>query len=229
MIIKSSARWILTQTEGVIRFQLQYTQTPAMPFDSLREINAWRRILYLTQLVGRDPNRYGGFGYGNISQRVEPFDAPECERRFVISGTQTGNLAHLTEEHYATVNACYPDRNTVVAEGPIRPSSESLTHGAVYATDDGLRCVIHVHSPHIWRSARELDMPATHESVAQGTPEMAEEVRRLFRDTSVRERLIFAMGGHEDGVVSFGVTFEEAGTVMINYLARALQLQPGLW
>lgn len=58
-----------------------------------------------------------------------------------------------------------------------------------------------------------------------GTPEMAREVRRLFPHTAVRERMIFAMGGHEDGVVAFGHTSEQAGTVMLAILARALAIK----
>jgi len=215
----------VNQQEGVIRFRLQFAQAPPIPGDDLCEINAWRKILYLLQLIGQGPDRYGGFGYGNISQRLEPFDAPEHQRRFIVSGTQTGGLADLTGEHYATVLECYPERNFIVAEGPSRPSSESLTHGMLYALDNSLRCVIHVHSPHIWRSAQALDIPTTREGVAQGTPEMAAETRQLFRDTAVRERLIFAMGGHEDGVVSFGQTVEEAGMVVVHYRARAFQLE----
>ncbi len=215
----------MNQQEGIVKFRLRFTQASPIPFDDLREINAWRKILHLTQLIGQYPDRYGGFGYGNISQRLEPLDAPEHKRRFVISGTQTGGLADLTEAHYATVIECYPDRNMIVAEGPIRPSSESMTHGTLYALDNSLRSAIHAHSPHIWRNAQALGMPITRESAAYGTPEMAEEVRRLFRDTSVRDHLIFAMGGHEDGIVSFGRTTEEAGIVLLGYLARAFQLE----
>jgi hypothetical protein len=47
---------------------------------------------------------------------------------------------------------------------------------------------------------------------------MATEVRRLFNDTDVRERKIFSMGGHEDGIVSFGTTVEEAGETLIRTL-----------
>ena len=204
---------------------MQFTQAPPVPHDQLREINAWRRVLHLTQLLGQDPDRYDGFGYGNISQRAGPSSGGADQPRFVISGTQTGYLADLTEEHYAAVLACYPERNLVVAEGPIWPSSETMTHGMVYAVDGGVRSVIHVHSPHIWRAARALGIPATDESVAQGTPEMAEEVRRLFQDTQVRDRLIFAMGGHVDGVVSFGRSVKEAGGVVIGYLAQAFQME----
>jgi len=211
--------------EGIIKFQLQFAQAPPLSFDQLREINAWRKVLHLIQLIGQYPDRYYGFGYGNISQRLGPFDAPEHQRRFVISGTQTGGLTDLTEEHYATVLACYPDRSLIVAEGPIQPSSESMTHGTLYALDNSLRCVVHAHSPHIWRSAQALGIPVTREGVAYGSPEMAEEVSRLFRDTLVRDYLIFAMGGHEDGVVSFGQTAEEAVTVLVRYLAQAFQLE----
>lgn len=214
----------MKQQEGVIKFQLQFSQAPPVPFDQLSEINAWRKMLYLTQLIGQDPNRYGGYGYGNISQRLEPFEAPELQRRFIISGTQTGNLTDLNENHYAIVLACHPDQNLIMAEGPIRPSSESLTHGTLYALDSSLRFVMHAHSPHIWRHAQHLDIPITREKVAYGTPEMAEEVRRLFRDSSVRDRHIFSMGGHEDGIVSFGRTAEEAGAVLLNALVRAFQL-----
>ena len=211
--------------EGVIQFQMQFAQAPPLPYGRLREIDAWRKILYLTRLIGQDPNRYDGFGYGNISQWLGPRDASGQRGWFVISGTQTGHLADLTEEHYATVLASHPERNLVVAEGPARPSSESMTHGAIYAADESVRSVIHVHSPHIWGSARTLGLLVTDESVAQGTPEMAEEVRRLFQETPVRERNIFVMGGHGDGVVSFGRNVAQAGMILIDYLARALQLE----
>jgi ribulose-5-phosphate 4-epimerase/fuculose-1-phosphate aldolase len=214
----------VTQQEGIIRFQLVFSTGVPLPYDSLRQINAWRKVLYLAQLIGQFPDRYWGFGYGNISQRVSPFDAPPFQRRFVISGTQTGGLADLTEAHYTTVLEFDPDQNLVVAEGPIRPSSESLTHGMVYALGDTVRSVIHVHSPDIWRSARALGLPITDEKVTYGTPEMAREVERLFEATPVGEQCIFAMGGHEDGVVGFGGSVEEAGVVLVRYLARALQL-----
>ena len=211
-------------SEGVIKFDLKFTPEPPLPPEDLREINAWRRILHLLGLTGQDPERYDGLGYGNISRLLEPFDAPAPRRMFVISGTQTGGLRDLNEEHYALVTECEPERNRVVAEGPIRPSSEALTHGALYQADSSLRFIMHVHSPEIWRRARELGVPLTDEKAAYGTPDMAAEVRRVLGEPSVRDGRIFAMGGHEDGLVAFGRTAEEAGTVLVNLLARAFQL-----
>ncbi|HEY7746171.1 MAG TPA: class II aldolase/adducin family protein [Desulfuromonadales bacterium] len=214
----------MAQQEGVIKFDLVFTEAPPLPYAALREINAWRKVLYLLRLTGQDPTRYGGLGYGNISQRLEPYDAPPELRRFVISGTQTGGLAELDAGHYTTVLESWPEANRLVAEGPIRPSSESLTHGALYALDAGLRFVMHAHSPEIWRHAAVLGIPCTDPAAAYGTPEMAAETRRLFRDEAVRAGGIFAMGGHEDGLVAFGRTAEEAGTVLLHVLARAFQL-----
>ena len=210
--------------EGIIKFQLDYTPTAGLSFDQLREINAWRKIMHLLQLIGQTPERYGGYGYGNISRRLELFDAPATHRQFVISGTQTGSLAELTALHYTIVLECYPMQNRLVAAGPAKPSAESLTHGTIYALDNDLRWVIHVHSPHIWRHAAALQLPLTSPDVSYGSPEMAAEVRRLFNETPAKARRIFAMGGHEDGVVAFGRTAQETGTVLVNYLAQALAL-----
>lgn len=207
----------MTTTEGVIKYHLDYTPTPPLPHEQVREINAWRKIMYLLQLIGQHPDRYGGYGFGNISRRL---DGP-C---FVISGTQTGHLPELTAAHYATVVACDPAQNRLIGEGPIRPSSESLTHGTVYALDAGVQWVIHAHSPHIWRHAEALGLPLTAADVPYGSPELAVEVERLFRDTEVAALGIFAMGGHEDGIIAFGRTADEAGGVMLTYLSRAFQL-----
>lgn len=214
----------MTPEEGVIKYRLEFTEAPPVPSPELREINAWRKLLYLTRLIGQDPDRYDGFAYGNISQRLAPLDAREHQRQFVISGTNTGQHEDLGEEHYAIVTEYNPDRNLVVAQGPLRPSSESLTHGTIFDLDRTAQVVIHAHSPHIWRHAQTLNIPTSPRTAAYGTPEMAEAVRCLFRETDVRDRRILAMGGHEDGIVSFGPDFRVAGFVLLEHLTRAFQL-----
>ncbi len=211
------------QQEGVIKYRLEFSPGPALPAESLREINAWRCILYKLGLIGRDPERYAGFGFGNISRRLAPFAAAPESRRFVVSGTQTGGLPELHAEHYALVRECHPRENRLVAEGPIEPSSEALTHGTLYGLDESVRVVMHVHAPGLWRQAHALGVPSTRSSAAYGTPEMAEEVSRLMGDPLVRQKRIFAMGGHEDGLVAFGREAEEAGFTLIHYFSLALQ------
>ena len=209
--------------EGVIKFEMDYRVAPALPAEQLAELNAWRKMMYLTELIGQTPTRYGGYGFGNISCRID-YPCDSGQPPFAITGTQTGGAADLSPLDYVVVTACYPELNRLLAEGPVKPSSESLTHGVIYAQDERIRWVMHAHSPHLWRNTAALDLPMTAADVAYGTPEMAAEVARLFRETDVAQRRIFGMAGHEDGIVSFGATAEEAGFVLLGWLARAFQL-----
>jgi ribulose-5-phosphate 4-epimerase/fuculose-1-phosphate aldolase len=179
--------------------------------------------MYLLHFIGQNPQWYSGFSYGNISQRIPPFDVPPEQRRFIISGTQTGGLEQLTSAHYTRILACRPAYNQVDAEGPVLPSSESLTHGALYVLDDGLRFVMHAHSPQIWYHATALGIPQTRADVTYGSPEMATEMKRLYQEPGVRDGGIIAMPGHQDGIISFGLTAQEAGSVLLNTFAQALQ------
>jgi hypothetical protein len=205
--------------EGVIKYHLEFTPGPPVDAARLPDLTTWRAKLFARQLIGQDPARYGGYGYGNLSLRLPPWDAPAHLRRFVISGSQTGHLPSLGPEHYAIVEACYPAENRLVAHGPLRPSSEALTHGAVYAVDATIRAVLHVHSPELWQRAAALGLPITDAAVPYGSPEMAAEVARLFAQTDVAARGIFSMGGHEDGIVAFGPSADAAGATLLAALA----------
>jgi ribulose-5-phosphate 4-epimerase/fuculose-1-phosphate aldolase len=207
----------MRDVEGVIKFDLRYTPGAPLPRVAVVELCAWREILRRLGLTGQDPARYHGIGFGNLSRRLAP-GTPE----FVITGSQTGARPALDERHFAWVIACDPQRNALTAEGPIAPSSESLTHGQVYALDATVQFVFHVHSPELWRAAARLNIPITAARAAYGTPDMVAEVERLFRETDVRARRLFAMGGHEDGIVGFGKTAQEAGAVLVSALAAAL-------
>ena len=76
--------------EGVIKFTAVH-QT--RPLDERRygelvcKLIAWREILGLTGLVGQDPARYEGYGFGNVSARVVPPGAARGRRAFLITGT----------------------------------------------------------------------------------------------------------------------------------------------
>jgi ribulose-5-phosphate 4-epimerase/fuculose-1-phosphate aldolase len=207
--------------EGIIRFDLQFTATVPVTIPALDELNAWRRILRQLGMIGQDSTRYGGYSFGNISRRLPPFDAKENHRPFIISGSQTGHLTELSAAGFATVSDYDAERNRVVACGPVKPSSESLTHGSVYNVNNDIRVIFHVHSQSIWRCASILSLPATDASVPYGTPAMAREVERLFEAVDHIETGVFVMGGHEDGVIAFGHTVDEAGSVLVRTLAHS--------
>src|SRR5262249_50885024 len=98
-------------------------------------------------------------------------------------------------------------------------------HAALYDIAPAARVVLHAHAPELWRHARTLGIPVTDPGAANGTPAMALEVQRLFRETTLSAVGILAMGGHEDGVLTFGASAEEAGGALVRHLARALSIR----
>ncbi len=213
--------------EGVIKFRYQHTWQPLCRRryrELAYQLIAWRAVLAQTQLIGQDPHRYAGAGYGNVSSRTGAPSSARGRRAMLITGTQTGGLAELGLDDFCVVERYDYRRNWVQSEGPIEPSSETMTHGAIYDLSPHIRYVFHGHSPMIWQRARALSIPCTRPDVAYGTPEMAEEVERLYRSSSLSETNILSMAGHEDGIIAFGHTAEEAGQVLLRYLTRAYVL-----
>jgi len=214
-------------SEGVIQFVVEHRRSPLeerVHGDVARELAAWRELLARLGLIGRDPGRYEGLGYGNVSARVPPFgDVGRGRRAFLVSGTQTGGLARLTLAHFCRVEAYDVAANRVRSVGASEPSSESLTHAALYDVAPDARAVLHGHTPELWRHAAALHVPITAPAIAQGTVAMAHEVQRLYRETTFASVRIAALGGHEDGVLAFGRSVGEAGETLVRYLGRALE------
>ncbi len=218
----------MTYDEGVIKFNASHEERE---LESSRygevacQLVAWRSIMMQTGLVGQDPNRYGGAGYGNVSARVGAPSAPLGERPFLVSGTQTGGLPCVSLDDFALVKEYNYLRNSVESAGLTQPSSEAMTHGAIYDLSSTIRFVFHGHCPTIWSQATLLGIPQTDPAVAYGTPDMAREVQRLYRESPLPNKRVLSMGGHEDGIVVFGRSPHEAGSALMRVLADAYMLQ----
>jgi L-ribulose-5-phosphate 4-epimerase len=210
----------MKEKEGVIKYQLEHTQKPISATFSLNEINAWRTIIFRLDLIGQDPERYDNLGFGNISQRLNPQSS-----QFIISGSQTGHVEHLSPEHYCLVLEADPRINRIESCGIYKPSSESLTHASIYAQDSNIHAVIHVHSPEIWKHTAVLNLPHISADIPYGTVEMAIAVERLFQSGNLQQTSLFTMLGHEDGVVSFGKNMQEAAWELIKYLSMAIAIE----
>ena len=188
-----------------VKFTYQRARPDIAPFDALAELNAWRRKLLEQRLMGVDSN---GVGFGNLSVR------DGVSRNFYITGSATGGLPELTPTDCVRVVAYDFARNWLRFQGAAVPSSESLTHAAIYESDPATSAVIHCHDSGLW--ATLLDRaPITSKSVAYGTPEMAYEIMRLFTVSDVRSRKIFVMAGHEGGFATFGKNLEDAFDVVM--------------
>jgi ribulose-5-phosphate 4-epimerase/fuculose-1-phosphate aldolase len=188
-----------------IKFTCEQAATEITRFGALAELNAYRRKLLHLRVIGVNAN---GIGFGNLSIR------DSATENFYITGSATGRKPELTLADCARVVAYDFEKNWLRYEGSAIPSSESLTHAAVYESDAKAGSVIHCHDSKLW-AALLNKAPTSSKAVDYGTPEMACEVTRLFKVTDVQSTKILVMAGHEGGIVAFGKDLEEAFAVLM--------------
>lgn len=193
--------------EGYIKYRCIFTPSVAPDAALCAAINPLRSQLHSLGLIGVYNN---GIGYGNISARLQ------TGGQFIISGTQTGHLAQLAPQHYAIVTRYNITQNTVHCTGCVKASSEALTHAAVYELNPALSVVIHVHHAAMWQRWLNV-LPTTQANVLYGTPQMANEIKRLYTETNLPDIQVLAMAGHTDGLLAFGQTASHAFSALMKY------------
>jgi hypothetical protein len=203
----------MSESEGVVKYRLYHRPGPLPPGTATDDISHWFARCREVGLIGRDPARYDGLAYGNISRRMST--------GFLVSGTQTGGFDRLGPDDLAWVTACDVEANSLQSQGPARPSSEALTHALIYRVLPAVNAVIHAHAPAIWHQAVRLGLPGTPPDAAYGTPAMARAVVRLLAADPEVPGLV-AMGGHEDGVLAYGADLDSAGALLLETRTRAL-------
>lgn len=187
--------------EGYIKYESHWTHGVLPDPSAALQLDEWRQQLYAAGLIGEYVEE--GIGFGNISIRS---DQP---RQFLITGTQTGHLATTNEDHYSLVTDYDIAGNKVWCTGPLQASSEAMTHAAIYELNADIGAVVHVHSRELWDNLINK-LPTTDQEIGYGTPEMADEFRRLYAETEFRNNGIAVMAGHDEGVVSFGESLADA-------------------
>ena len=198
-----------------VKFTYERATSELASFAGLADLNACRRKLRELQLIGIDSN---GVGFGNLSVR------DDATNNFYITGSATGGLSQLTLADCAKVVVYDFKRNWLRYEGAAIPSSESLTHAAIYESDASARAVIHCHDSKFWPNLLDR-APKTSEGAKYGTPEMAREIIHLFQSDEVHQRKVFVMAGHEGGIVTFGRDLEEAFAILMQERNETAQLR----
>ena len=194
--------------DGVIKFQCQWTEEPhgvEVPQDLMH----WRDRMHALGLIG--VYKSDGIGYGNISIKVAD--------GMLISGTQTGHLASLTPDQYSLVTEYDIATNSLHCLGRVKASAESLTHLAFYEADPSIQGVIHIHNLEMWQNLMNK-VPTSSAAVPYGTPEMAREITRLFKESHLPMKKIMVMAGHSEGLIAFGSDLEEAAAVILPLIER---------
>ncbi|MGK0367861.1 MAG: L-ribulose-5-phosphate 4-epimerase [Thermoproteota archaeon] len=192
--------------DGVIKFNYNLKPGKSIEEDDFLLLEKWRTLLFSMSLIGE--YKAEKIGYGNISKRLST-----GLNEFVITGSQTGRFASLKSEQYCKVIKCDLEKSKILAIGPIAPSSESLTHYAIYQDCPQISFVFHVHHDELWEKMLEDRMDKTDKSISYGTIKMAMATKELIQN---KRSGIFVMEGHQGGVISYGESAEQAGSLLLD-------------
>jgi len=191
--------------EGVIKFNCDWNDEK-LPVDVPSELKLWRDKMHQLKLIGEYPTI--NIGYGNISIKTI--------KGILISGTQTGNVYPIQDKDFSLVTDYSMELNQVACIGQLKASAESLTHAAVYECENSIKAIIHIHNKELWENLIDR-VPTSKRDVPYGTAKMASEIKRLFNEEDLAHKKIMVMGGHEEGIITFGKDLKEAGQIILNY------------
>ncbi|MFH2113621.1 MAG: class II aldolase/adducin family protein [Spirochaetota bacterium] len=192
--------------EGNIKFTVNKRQPgPSIALEDYQDIEAIRSRLWQMKFIGHD--KQADVGYGNISRR-------RTRGGFVISGTQTGHKGILDGGDYVVVDDWDFSHNSVSCTGPCLPSSEALSHAALYQRSD-VGGVIHVHSRVLWDALIQYGAISTEEDIAYGSEALYQRLAELA-GTGTGLPLVIVTKGHQDGVFVAGSDLAEAYEAIVN-------------
>ncbi|MFC2142995.1 class II aldolase/adducin family protein [Candidatus Aenigmatarchaeota archaeon] len=192
-----------------IKFNYELVKSDKIKLDSIKELNDLRNKLYEMGFIGMfKSGEFAGAGFGNVSIR--------SESGFIITGSGTGTKPKITEKDYVEVIDYDFEKNWLKCFGLTPPSFESLTHAAVYESNKKINAVIHAHNLELWKKLLKNNTPKTPEHIGSGTSEIVDEIKRLIKE----EKGIIVMGGHEEGMLIFGSTLDEAWRILLQYFEK---------
>jgi len=212
----------------IVKYTLVHTNT-ALPASLLADtsymqaLDSFRAELFANAFIGLDVH---GANFGNVSCRVPSGLCTQAEGQasadssveFLISGTATGKHRILGAAGYALVTKACCASNTVEAQGLAPPSSEALSHAAVYAVCPDVNIIVHGHHASIHSLGRASHVPLTEATLLYGTPDVAEAIGGLVAG---QDAGFFIMLGHENGFFVYG-----RDIISVEKHCRDLLMQP---
>ena len=197
--------------DGVIKYSIEHQTAETPLFSGYEQLEALRTRLFTLGLIGEKD----GIGYGNLSMRYE------SSKSFFITATQTGRNLMLSREYYTYISDYDFSTFKIISQGTHKPSSEALSHAMIYAIDDRITTVIHIHSLALWKFMKTNNDLAT--TAEYGTAEMVEEIAGLYTNLDPMSNNAFVMKGHEEGIITFGKSVEEAELALYTIMQVYLQ------
>lgn len=185
--------------DGYIKFNsVIKNNNNKLKIEDIRELNKVRNYFFKKKLIGMYKN---GIGFGNVSCRYG-------KNKFIISGSATGGLKRLSLNHYSLIRDWNFKKNQVIYSGKVKPSSEAMSHLAIYESSCSTKIVVHIHDKKLWKKLKN-NVPTTSSKATFGTPELAFSIKKILKKKSNREQGILIMAGHQEGIMFFGKSKED--------------------
>ncbi len=198
--------------ENVSKCRLTLKRAPAPEQNLVIALEKWRALFFRLGLIGECQTEK--IGYGNLSSRL-------LKKNFIITGNQTGHLAHLQAHHYTRVIECDLKKGFITAEGPLPPDKEALGHFCIYDLNPQVNFIFQVRHRYLRSILAQQENLSLAQNTLFGTLQMAKATNELIagKDTGL---LIFE--DHPEVIISYGATAEEAGKNLLE-LYRKLAIR----
>ena len=188
--------------DGYIKFEARHSLGAAPAHQALAALDALRTALFDASWLGMTQE---GVGFGNISLRAAEPQAGLCAAKnppaFIITASGTGGARELGPDGYCLVSNFDLSANWVESRGPLPPSSESMSHGAIYLAAQNATCVAHLHSQELYDGLLAAGALSTPQDAAFGTPGLALALGALAAQSPLEGTII--MKGHVPGLMLY--------------------------
>lgn len=191
-------------TEGIIKFSFEFSSRIVPNLKEVDKLNFIRKRLIELGLIGVGRDK---ISFGNVSHRLGG-------NSFLITASQTGNKKILQPSDFVIVRNFDINKNQVYVDGIHPPSSESLTHAAVYCAKPFVKIVAHFHHKELWKKLYGIAL-TTNPEAEYGTIELAKSLFQLLNCRKDKINNIVVLGGHKNGIIVFSENVKELLTLII--------------
>ena len=183
--------------DGYIKYTQYWTECAPFNKNIIEDLIFWRDKCIKLGGIGYD--KIHEVGVGNISHR-------KSKNTFYISGTQCGHIYPSNPNLFTLVENCDLQKNTLICTGPIKASSEAMTHFACYKASPSIKAIVHIHNKALWNKHLNK-LGTTDKGVEYGTISMAKNLYELIKEG----HKTIIMQSHEDGIFIVGKSLDDVG------------------
>jgi len=184
-----------------VKFTTEFIDKLAPQDFRINELIKWCQSFYESNLAPMAD----GCSAGNLSFRLKA-----GRNNFIITGAGLKAKEDLTCQHFVKVLDCDFKKKTILAEGLIEPSSETMLHFALYQKRPEVNAIFHGHCREILAQAKKLNIPQTKKEAPYGTIELVNQALLILANNN-----FLVLKNH--GFIALGRDMTSAGQLALAF------------